>query len=67
MLLNFTDVVSKQPIFINPKYIVAVFAVQDGDLKGHTAITLTNGNLVVSDTDSTVVGIINSALIQNSN
>lgn len=67
MLLNFTDVVSKQSIHINPKYVVAVFTVQDGELKGHTAITLTNGNLVVSDSDLTVIGTINSALIQSNN
>jgi hypothetical protein len=65
MLLSFTDVVSKGTIHINPKYIVAVFTVADGEFKGHTAITLTNGNLVVEDTDSTVVGTVNSALIAN--
>ena len=65
MLLAFTDVVSKGTIHINPKFVVAVFTVPDGEYKGHTAITLSNGNLVVEDADSTVVGTINSALIAN--
>lgn len=63
MLLTFTDVVSKLPIHVNPKFVVAVFTVQEGEYKGHTAITLVNGNLVVSDADATVVGTIKSALI----
>ena len=67
MLLTFTDVVSKGIIHVNPKYVVAVFTVQEGDFKGHTAITLTNGNLVVEDADVTVIGTINSALIQGTN
>ena len=65
MLISFTDIVAKQPVHINPKHIVAVFTIQDGEFKGSTGVSLANGNLVVEESDSIVVGIINTALTQN--
>ena len=62
MLISFTDVVAKQPVHINPKQIVAIFTIQEGDFKGKTGISLANGNLVVEESDSIVVGTVNSAL-----
>lgn len=65
MLLTFNDAIAKLPVHINPSHIVGVFSVSDGEHKGRTAITLVNGNVVVEESEATVVGTINSALISS--
>jgi hypothetical protein len=46
MLVYFTDATNQQKVAINPKYVVVVFVLPDGDMKGKTVVGLTNGNIV---------------------
>lgn len=62
MLIYFTDVVSKKPVAVNPKYVVAVFPIVDGDLKDKTAISLVNGSVAVEETQIDVVGRVQSEI-----
>jgi hypothetical protein len=55
-----TEAVSGNKIAINPTYIVAVFTISDGEQKGKTAINLTNGNVVVNESDYDVVGMMSA-------
>jgi uncharacterized protein YlzI (FlbEa/FlbD family) len=52
-----TEATSGNKIAINPTYIVAVFTISDGEQKGKTAINLTNGNVVVDESDYEVIGM----------
>ena len=58
MLVYFTDVVSKKPVAVNPKYVVAVFPIVEGELKDRTAISLVNGSVAVEETQTEVVGVL---------
>ena len=58
MLVYFTDATNQQEVAINPKYVVVVFVLPDGDMQGKTVIGLTNGNIVVEESQTDVVGII---------
>lgn len=58
MLVYFTDVVSKKPVAVNPKYVVAVFPIVEGDLKDRTAISLVNGSVAVEESQTEVVGVL---------
>ena len=62
MLVYFTDTVNQQQIAINPTYVTAVYVVPEGDLKGKTVIGLTNGNVIVDESQITVVGVIQGQL-----
>jgi hypothetical protein len=62
-MLNFTDAVTGSTIHVNPKYIVGVFTVNEGDHAGKVAVTLVNGNFVAKESEAEIVGNINSALI----
>lgn len=62
MLIYFTDAVTQQQIAVNPTYVAAVFVAQDGDMKGKTVISLTNGNMVVEQNQIEVVGTLNGQL-----
>ena len=62
MLVYFTDTVTQQQIAINPTYVTAVYVVPEGDLKGKTVIGLTNGNVIVDESQITVVGVIQGQL-----
>lgn len=62
-MLNFTDAVTGATIYVNPKYIVGVFTLVDGEHIGKVAVTLTNGNFVANEPEAEVVGSIKSALI----
>jgi hypothetical protein len=53
-----TEATSGNKIAINPTYVVAVFTITEGDQKGKTAINLTNGNVVVEETDFDVIGMM---------
>ncbi len=53
-----TESVSGNKIALNTTYIVAVFTISDGEQKGKTAINLTNGNVVVDESDYDVVGMV---------
>jgi uncharacterized protein YlzI (FlbEa/FlbD family) len=61
-----TDAINKHKVAINPYYIIAVFQVPESDdpaqnaHKGKTAINLTNGSLIVEETEYDVVGRIAS-------
>ena len=55
-----TEAVSGNKIAINPTYVVAVFTISDGEQKGKTAINLTNGNVVVNESDYDVVGMMSA-------
>ena len=58
MLVYFTDATNQQKVAINPKYVVAVFVLPEGDMKGKTVVGLSNGNIVVEESQTDVVGII---------
>ncbi len=62
MLLYFTDATNQQKVAINSKYVVVVFVLPDGDMQGKTVIGLTNGNVVVEESQITVVGQIQGQL-----
>jgi predicted metal-dependent peptidase len=58
MLVYFTDATNQQEVAINPKYVVVVFVLPDGDMQGKTVIGLTNGNIVVEESQIDVVGVL---------
>lgn len=58
MLVYFTDATNQQKVAVNPKYVVVVFVLPDGDMEGKTVIGLTNGNIVVEESQIDVVGIL---------
>jgi predicted metal-dependent peptidase len=58
MLVYFTDATNQQKVAINPKYVVVVFVLPDGEMQGKTVVGLTNGNIVVEESQTDVVGII---------
>ena len=53
-----TESISGNKIALNTTYIVAVFTISEGEQKGKTAINLTNGNVVVDETDYDVVAMV---------
>ncbi len=58
MLLTFTDAQTNNPIAVNPKNVVAVFTVVDGDMAGKTVVGVVNGNILVNESYIDVVGQI---------
>ena len=62
MLVYFTDATNQQQVAINPKYAVVVFVLPDGDMQGKTVIGLTNGNIVVEESQIDVVGVLQGQL-----
>jgi hypothetical protein len=70
MLLTFTELISKDPIAINPTKVVSVFTVKAdgntetpyGEFVGKTMIVLINSNLLVEESYDEVVGRINGEL-----
>lgn len=58
MLVYFTDATNQQEVAVNPKYVVVVFILPDGEMKGKTVIGLTNGNIVVEESQINVVGVL---------
>lgn len=62
MLLHFTDAVSGNHIAVNPTAVVAVFTATEGEMKGKTVIGVTNGSIVVSESEVEVLGLINGEL-----
>ena len=58
MLTYFTDAANKQQVAVNPKYVVVVFVLHEGEMKGKTVIGLTTGNLVVDESQIDVVGAL---------
>ena len=62
MLIYFTDAVTQEQIAINPTYVTVVFTAQDGDMKGKTVIGLTNGTLIVEQSQVDVVGTLQAQL-----
>jgi hypothetical protein len=62
MLIYFTDAVTQEQIAINPTYVTAVFVSQDVGHKGKTVISLTNGTLIVEQSQNDVVGALQAQL-----
>jgi len=62
MLVYFTDATNQQKIAVNPKFVVVVFVLPDGDMKGKTVIGLSNGNIVVDEDQLNVVGVLEGQL-----
>jgi hypothetical protein len=60
MLIYFTDATNQQKVAINPKFVVVVFVLPDGDMKGKTVIGVTTGNIVVEESQIEVVGALQS-------
>jgi hypothetical protein len=53
-----TDANNNSKVAINPTYVVAIFTAQEGPLQGKTVISLTNGQIAVSEDDLTIVGML---------
>lgn len=65
MLFYVTDGVSKQRIAINPTYVQVVFVAQEGDMKGKTIVSMSNGGTIVCEESQVeIVGIIEGQLAQ---
>jgi len=64
-MLNFTDAVSGATIFVNPKYIVGIYTMVEGEHTGKVAITLVNGNFIAKEPEAEVIGTIKSALVND--
>jgi len=62
MLIYFTDTSTKNLIAINPTYVVAVFTVNEGEHEDKTVISLTNGSLIVEESQIDVVGRLQGQL-----
>jgi hypothetical protein len=58
MLVYFTDAITKEKIAVNPKYVVVVFVLPDGEMAGKTVIGLPSGNIVIEESQIDVVGIL---------
>lgn len=58
MLVYFTDATNQQKVAINSKYVTVVFVLPDGEMQGKTVIGLTNGNIVVEESQIDVVGTL---------
>jgi predicted metal-dependent peptidase len=58
MLVYFTDAITKEKIAVNPKYVVVVFVLPDGEMQGKTVIGLPSGNIVIEESQIDVVGIL---------
>lgn len=56
-----TDVQNGGRVAVNPKNVSVVFTAPDGEIKGKTIISMTNGTLAVEEDDLTVVTMINEA------
>lgn len=62
MLVYFTDAVSGEAVAINPKHVTCVFTAKEGEMQGKTVISVTNGNLVVTEDMVNVVGVLQGQL-----
>lgn len=62
MLVYFTDAVSGEQVAVNPKHVTCVFTVKEGEMQGKTVISVTNGNLVVTEDMINVVGVLQGQL-----
>ena len=64
MLIYFTDAQTGNQIVVNPKYVVVVFTTKDEDGTEKTVINTITGNIVVTDSQITVVGQLQAQLPQ---
>ncbi len=55
-----TDAANGNKVSINENYIVAVYTMIDGELKGKTGIKLTNSDIIVEESDYDVIALIGS-------
>ena len=62
MLIYFTDAQTGNQIAINPTYVVVVFTTKDDLGVEKTVINTTTGNIVVTDSQITVVGQLQAQL-----
>lgn len=62
MLVYFTDASTQLQVAVNPEYVVVVFVLADGDMQGKTVLGLTNGNVIVEESQTDVVGILQAQL-----
>lgn len=62
MLIYFTDAQTGNQIAINPTYVVVVFTTKDDEGVEKTVINTTTGNIVVTDSQITVVGQLQAQL-----
>ena len=54
-----TDFINKSKVAINPKYVVVVFRISEGqENAGKTAINLTTGSIIVEESEFDVVGMM---------
>ena len=56
-----TDVQNGGRVAVNTKNVSVVFTAPDGEIKGKTIISMTNGTLAVEEDDLAVVTMINEA------
>ena len=61
-LIYFTDAQTGNQIAVNPTYVVVVFTTKDDEGVEKTVINTTTGNIVVTDSQITVVGQLQAQL-----
>jgi hypothetical protein len=56
-----TDAITKNRVALNPKHIVAVFKIPEGEQAGKTGINLVNGSIVCEEEDYSIVADVNNS------
>lgn len=56
-----TDALNGAKVAINSDLVVAVFIVPDGEHQGKTSINLSNGNILVQESDIELVALFNGS------
>lgn len=54
-MIQVTDVITNNPVFIAHDHVVAVFEIPEGDHKGKTGMNLINGSIIVTESMMTIV------------
>lgn len=54
-----TDVQNGAKVAVNTKHVSVVFTAPEGEVKGKTIVSMTNGTLAVEEDDLTVITLIN--------
>ena len=60
-MIYVTDAVTKNSVAINPKHVVAVFKIPEGDHAGKTGVNMVNSSIVCEEEDYAIVAEINNS------
>lgn len=53
-----TDATNGNKVALSKQHIIAIFAIPEGEQKGQTAITMSNGSIVVKESDVELVPLV---------